>query len=81
MKKILSLLLITAVVLLSLGGCEKNSTADNGKINIIDQYRSEKFSNSTGVEADRCVYVGNNIYLLGMYYDSAEAAIDSVEYK
>ena len=35
MKKILSLLLITAVVLLSLGGCAKNSTADNGKINIV----------------------------------------------
>lgn len=58
-----------------------NFRVDNGKINIIDQYRSEKFSSSTGVEADRCVYVGNNIYLLGMYYDSAEAAIDSVEYK
>ena len=58
-----------------------NFRIDNGKINIIDQHRSEKFSSSTGVEADRCVYVGNNIYLLGMYYDSAEAAIDSVEYK
>ena len=50
-----------------------NFRVDGGKINIVDEYVSDVFRYST---VDRCVYVGDMIYMLG--YDSD---IDCVQYK
>ena len=50
-----------------------NFCVDGGKINIVDEYVSDVFRYST---VDRCVYVGDMIYMLG--YDSD---IDCVQYK
>ena len=60
-----------------------NFRVDNGKINIIDEYISEKLSGQYkpyygGVE--RCVYVGDYIYMIGS--DSGyQTDIDCVKYK
>lgn len=39
---------------------------DNGKINILDNYTSKVFTGDDPV--DRCVYVGDYIYLIGAHY-------------
>lgn len=68
-----------------------NFRVENGKIKIIDRYVSEKFSNPD-YDLERCVHVGDNIYLLGTHYEENyrnsydgyvvfHADIDSVPYK
>lgn len=68
-----------------------NFRVENGKIKIIDRYVSEKFSNQD-YNLERCVHVGDNIYLLGTHYEEDyrnsydgyvvfHADIDSVPYK
>ena len=71
-----------------------NFRVENGKIKIIDRYVSEKFSDPN-CNLERCVHVGDNIYLLGArhteeYRDGVDdyygyvvfqADIDSVPYK
>ena len=63
-----------------------NFRVENGKIVIIDDYTSKVFDTEDKT-LDRCVYVGNNIYLLGTSWDWNEnedhitTLIDSVEYK
>lgn len=68
-----------------------NFRVENGKIKIIDRYVSEKFSNPD-YNLERCVHVGDNIYLLGTHYEENyrnsydgyvvfHADIDSVPYK
>ena len=64
-----------------------NFRVDNGKINIIDEYTSEKFS--TGfVCNNRCVYVGSNQYMVGSAWsyrggisESFTSIIDCVPYQ
>ena len=59
---------------------------DNGKINVIDEYVSDKFSGEYD-NMERCVCVGDNIYLLGTHgYDESgnrenSADIDCVAYR
>ena len=68
-----------------------NFRIENGKIKIIDRYVSEKFSDQDS-NLERCVHVGDNIYLLGTHYEENyrnsydgyivfHADIDSVPYK
>lgn len=68
-----------------------NFRVENGKIKIIDRYVSEKFSNPD-YNLERCVHVGDNIYLLGTHYEdnyrnsydgyvAFHADIDAVPYK
>lgn len=68
-----------------------NFRVENGKIKIIDRYVSEKFSNQD-YNLERCVHVGDNIYLLGTHYEENyrnsydgyvvfHADIDAVPYK
>ncbi len=71
-----------------------NFRIENGKIKIIDRYVSEKFSDQDS-NLQRCVHVGDNIYLLGTHYKeeyryedsvyngyvAVQADIDSVPYK
>lgn len=68
-----------------------NFRVENGKIRIIDRYVSEKFSNQD-YNLERCVHVGDNIYLLGTHHEedsrnsydgyvAFHADIDSVPYK
>jgi len=71
-----------------------NFRVENGKIKIIDRYVSEKFSDPN-CNLERCVHVGDNIYLLGTRqgeeysnyvdgysgYPVFQADIDSVPYK
>lgn len=43
-----------------------NFRIDNGKINIVDDYISEKFGRDMdNVVLDRCVYIGDYIYMVG----------------
>ena len=66
----------------------------DGKIDIVDEYRSDVFvsSENGSAEVSRCVYVGNTIYMLGNvweydYYiknntdDVYRTSIDWVDYK
>lgn len=68
-----------------------NFRVENGKIKIIDRYVSEKFSDQDS-NLQRCVHVGDNIYLLGTHYEEHyrnsfdgyvvfHADIDAVPYK
>ena len=62
-----------------------NFRVGDGKITVIDEYSSEKFSGNFS-DLDRCVYVGNTVYLLGTgEYNESSAdgmvIIDSVDYK
>ena len=62
-----------------------NFRVGDGKITVIDEYSSEKFSGNFS-DLDRCVYVGNTVYLLGTggYNESSAdgmVIIDSVDYK
>ncbi|MBQ4213940.1 MAG: beta-propeller domain-containing protein, partial [Ruminococcus sp.] len=71
-----------------------NFRISDGKIDIVDQYRSDVFvsSENGSAEVSRCVYVGNTIYMLGNvweydYYiknntdDVYRTSIDWVDYK
>lgn len=68
-----------------------NFRIDNGKINVVDNYISDKFGkNEACVWVDRCVYIGDYIYMAGVenvynYHDyitgNANVIIDSVKYK
>ncbi len=72
-----------------------NFKVTDGKIDIVDEYRSDVFASNDSVstEVDRCVYIGNTIYMLGEKwnygsvdsienaYDIYRTAIDCVEYK
>ena len=62
-----------------------NFRVDNGKINIIDNYVSEKLSvNGEESEDLRCVYSGDYIYILGESYSSSgenKVKIDCFKYK
>lgn len=52
-----------------------NFRVDNGKINVIDNYVSDEFGYYAGnTPVDRCVYIGDYIYLLGVitWYDEDE---------
>ena len=62
-----------------------NFRVGDGKITVIDEYSSEKFSGNFS-DLDRCAYVGNTVYLLGTgEYNESSAdgmvIIDSVDYK
>ena len=54
-----------------------NFRIENGKIKIIDRYVSEKFSDQDS-NLQRCVHVGDNIYLLGTHYKEEYRYEDSV---
>ncbi|MBQ2569385.1 MAG: beta-propeller domain-containing protein, partial [Ruminococcus sp.] len=54
-----------------------NFRVENGKIKIIDRYVSEKFSDQDS-NLERCVHVGDNIYLLGTHYKEEYRYEDSV---
>ncbi len=54
-----------------------NFRVENGKIKIIDRYVSEKFSDQDS-NLQRCVHVGDNIYLLGTHYKEEYRYEDSV---
>ncbi|WP_316609446.1 beta-propeller domain-containing protein, partial [uncultured Ruminococcus sp.] len=71
-----------------------NFRISDGKIDIVDEYRSDVFvsSENGSAEVSRCVYVGNTIYMLGNvweydYYiknntdDVYRTSIDWVDYK
>ena len=66
-----------------------NFKVDNNKIMIVDEYSSEKFrvhGEEDSSELERCVYVGNSIYMLGTHDGGEEKnyeqpMIDAVEYK
>lgn len=66
-----------------------NFRVDNGKIIIIDEYISEEFDDEYYGGVDRCVYVEDYIYMLGItcdekydYYGySYKTNIDCVKYK
>lgn len=69
-----------------------NFRVDNGKITVIDDYTSDVIKGEYA-SVDRCVYIGDNIYLLGSenpyvaydsidyYSNSTDTIIDSVPYK
>ncbi len=61
-----------------------NFRVDNGKIVVTDDYTSAVFDGSKSI-ADRCVYVGENQYLLGerggMTDEPSSSAIECVPYK
>ncbi|MBR1483769.1 MAG: beta-propeller domain-containing protein [Ruminococcus sp.] len=66
-----------------------NFKVQDGSIRIVDEYRSEIFHEKNGryAEAQRCVYIGNTIYILGnvstydAYSSNDHTAIDCVDYK
>lgn len=68
-----------------------NFKVDNGKIKIVDEYKSDKFFNSADESniLNRCVYAGDYIYMLGTHSDhndkvkndNSSAVIDAVQYK
>ena len=72
-----------------------NFRITDGKIDIVDEYRSEVFrsDDNSSAEVDRCVYIGDTIYMLGQtwsndYYNTDQnkesttnTAIDCVDYK
>ncbi|MCR5652572.1 MAG: beta-propeller domain-containing protein [Ruminococcus sp.] len=64
-----------------------NFKVQDGKIKIVDEYKSNVFGDSEDIDSslERCVYTGNCIYMLGNYYnynnDSGKVLIDAVEYK
>ena len=65
-----------------------NFKVENKKIKIVDEYESNVFGNSDDnydASLERCAYVGDNIYMLGSYYnydnDDSRALIDAVEYR
>lgn len=60
-----------------------NFRVENGKIVIGKEYVSEKFGrDDDNINVDRCLYVGNDIYLIGYdgYSTNSRTVIDSVEY-
>ena len=64
-----------------------NFKVENKKLKVVDEYVSDKFFDNEEAYSylERCVYVDNNIYLLGTCWDGAKdedaAVIDAVEYK
>ncbi len=56
-----------------------NFRIDNGNITVIDDYTSDKITGEFA-SVDRCVYVGDYIYLLGST-DYENTVIDCVKYK
>ena len=67
-----------------------NFKVENGKLKLVDKYVSDRFADDgdTYSDLERCVYVGDYIYMLGSgysYSDDAEdgpsAMIDAVKYK
>lgn len=57
-----------------------NFRVDDGKINIIDDYTSEKFSDEL-YNINRCVYVDDYIYMLGYHYGTeyySDSVYDSI---
>ncbi len=64
-----------------------NFSAENGKIKIIDNYSSSVFtaSDETYTSLDRCINIGDYVYLLGSTYNyyntDGMALIEAVKYK
>ena len=67
-----------------------NFKVDGKKINIVDRYQSKAFGDTEDCDAslERCVYVGDYIYMLGTAteykgdeIDEIVAIIDAVQYK
>ena len=56
-----------------------NFRVEDGKIVIADKYVSEKFGDSNSM-VERCVYIGDTIYMLG-YSGDSDSPIDCVDYK
>ena len=62
-----------------------NFRIDDGKINVIDNYTSDRFTGEYDT-IDRCVYVDDYIYMLGTVengktYGESTPQIDCVQYK
>lgn len=53
-----------------------NFKVEDGKINIVDEYRSEVFEKNNNAEVSRCVYIGNTIYMLGTTWQDIDYTID-----
>lgn len=64
-----------------------NFMVEDGKINIVQNHTSEIFKNSedSAATVDRCIYIGDYMYLLGSdvnYYNTdGTALIEAVKYK